>query len=112
MAINYTQSFNAGEISRKMDGRSDLEIYKTGCRKLENFYVTPQGGVERRAGTTFLRYAGTDGSNPSKLIPFNFSADTNYLVEIGAETIKIHSSDGLTTYDPTGITIPYTQDEY
>jgi hypothetical protein len=111
MAINYTQSFNAGEISRKMDGRSDLEIYKTGCRKLENFYVTPQGGVERRAGTTFLRYAGTDGSNPSKLIPFNFSADTNFLVEIGAGTIKIHSSDGLTTYNPTGITIPYSQDE-
>ena len=55
MAINYTQAFNAGEVSRKMDGRNDLEIYKAGCRDLDNFFVLPQGGVERRAGTEFVQ---------------------------------------------------------
>ena len=54
MAINYTQAFNAGEVSRKMDGRSDLEIYKAGCRDLDNFFVLPQGGLLRRAGFEYI----------------------------------------------------------
>ena len=48
MAINYTTSFNTGELSDNMDARTDLEIYRKGCKLLENFYILPQGGVERR----------------------------------------------------------------
>ena len=58
MPINYTQSFQSGELSRKMDGRSDLDQYRTGCRDLDNFYVLPQGGVERRTGTQFIGLTG------------------------------------------------------
>ena len=86
MAISYIQAFNSGELSRKMDGRSDLEMYKTGCRDLDNFYVLSQGGVERRSGTEFIaktKGVSSAGDKAVKLIPFDFSADTNYIVEVG-----------------------------
>jgi len=93
MAINYTQAFNAGEVSRKMDGRSDLEIYKSGCRDLDNFFVLPQGGVERRAGTEFVQFAGTDGTNPARMIEFDFSSDVFFVIEIGTSYAKVHYTD-------------------
>ena len=97
MAINYTQAFNAGEVSRKMDGRSDLEIYKSGCRDLDNFFVLPQGGVERRAGTEFVKYAGAGntptGSNPARMIEFDFSSDVFFVIEIGTSYAKVHYTD-------------------
>jgi hypothetical protein len=93
MAINYTQAFNAGEISRKMDGRNDLEVYKTGCRDLDNFFVLPQGGVERRAGTEFVQFAGTDGTNPARMIEFDFSSDIRFVIELGTSYAKVHYTD-------------------
>jgi len=97
MAINYTQAFNAGEVSRKMDGRNDLEVYKTGCRDLDNFFVLPQGGVERRAGTEFVQLAGSgdtpDGANPARMIEFDFSSDVFYVIELGTNYAKVHYTD-------------------
>ncbi len=97
MAINYTQAFNAGEISRKMDGRNDLEVYKTGCRDLDNFFVLPQGGVERRAGTEFIQFAGSgntpDGTNPARMIEFDFSSDIRFVIELGTSYAKVHYTD-------------------
>ena len=118
MAINYIQAFNSGEISRKMDGRSSIEIYQTGCRTLENFYVMPQGGVERRAGTELISISGAkgseDGVSPVKLIPFDFSTDVSYVVELGSDFVKIHKADGTASYSPEETPtydIPYSDSE-
>ena len=118
MAINYTQAFNAGEISRKMDGRSDLEVYKTGCRDLDNFFVLPQGGVERRAGTEFVQFAGSggtpDGTNPARLIEFDFSSDIRFVIELGTSYAKVHYTDNLgvdQVVDVTGTVPAYTTTE-
>ena len=117
MAINYTQSFNAGELSRKLDGRSDLEQYKSGCRSLDNFYVLPQGGVERRAGSRFKvltgyhATGGGDGTVAARLIPFNISADTNFLIEVGAGYLKIWDSTVTTLHHSTNSGINYTASE-
>jgi hypothetical protein len=114
MAINYTQAFNAGEISRKMDGRNDLEVYKTGCRDLDNFLVLPQGGVERRAGTEFIQFAGTDGTNPARMIEFDFSSDIRFVIELGTSYAKVHYEDanGVNqVVDVTGTVPAYTATE-
>ena len=120
MAISYIQAFNAGELSRKIDGRSDLKMYETGCRDLDNFYVLFGGGVERRSGTEFVaKTKGTAGSGASngdkkvKLIPFDFSADTNFIIEVGVGYIRVYNSDGSQVSDGSisGITIPYTESE-
>ena len=121
MPINYTQSFQSGELSRKMDGRSDLDQYRTGCRDLDNFYVLPQGGVERRTGTRFIALTGDKSSTPdgaasARLFPFDFSDTVKYVVEIGTSYIKIFNgfaeTDGsYLTYEPTGTVPAYTSTE-
>jgi len=121
MPINYTQSFQSGELSRKMDGRSDLDQYRTGCRDLDNFYVLPQGGVERRTGTKFIGLTGDklsppDGAASARLFPFDFSDTVKYVVEIGTSYIKIFNgfaeTDGsYLTYEPTGTVPAYTSTE-
>jgi len=116
LATNYTSSFNAGEVSRKMDGRTDLEIYKTGCRKLDNFFVLPQGGVERRTGTEFIGFTDLDGED-SKLaivIPFDFSSTANYVVEITEGKIRVWDGGSIPGSAPitvSGDDSPYLESE-
>jgi len=114
MATNYTQAFNAGEISRKMDGRDDLEVYKTGCRDLDNFIVLPQGGVERRSGTEFVQFTGTDGTNPARMIEFDFSSDIRFVIELGTSYARVHYEDATGTnfsVDVIGTVPAYTTTE-
>ena len=113
MAINYTQAFNAGELSRNIDGRSDFEVYKVGCRSLKNFLVLPQGGVERRSGTEFVRLTGTDGSTPARLIKFDFSSDNKYVIELGTNYAKVHYTDANGADQVINVTgtINYTEAE-
>ena len=44
-------NFINGEVSPKLYGRSDSEIYKRSCRTLKNMIAHPQGGASRRLGT-------------------------------------------------------------
>ena len=50
-------NLNSGEFSQLIDVRSDIEKYKSGCRKLENFIPRVYGVVERRPGTKFIKEA-------------------------------------------------------
>lgn len=50
-------SFNAGELTPLIDTRSDVDKYKPGCRKLENFFPRIYGVAERRPGTKFVKAA-------------------------------------------------------
>lgn len=74
--------FNAGELSPRMIGRSDVSQYSKGCRKLQNFFVTPYGSAERRPGTEFIAFAKFS-DRPTRLIRFVFSSTVAYLCEFG-----------------------------
>lgn len=55
MSVNVSiLSFNAGELSPKIDTRSDTEKYQAGCRRLENLIPTKYGGAEKRPGLKFI----------------------------------------------------------
>jgi hypothetical protein len=110
MAIEYLTSFNSGELSDSMLGRTDIKIYKKGCKHLENGIILPQGGVERRTGTEFItKTNNNDGTASARLIPFEFSSDTVYVVEIGNGYARVFDSVG-TSYSVGG-TVPYLQTE-
>ncbi len=47
-------SFNTGEMSPYLEGRTDVAKYYSGCRTLENFTVLSYGGAERRPGTKYI----------------------------------------------------------
>ena len=83
-------SFNAGELSPKMVGRTDVSQYSKGCSKLENFMVTPYGAAERRPGTLFITLAKT-GSRV-RLIRFVFSSTVSYVCEFGDKYIRFFRS--------------------
>lgn len=80
--FSAVNSFNAGELSPKMIGRTDVSQYARGCRWLRNFFSTPYGSAERRPGTLYVASV-SDQVNPARLIPFIFSADVVYLCEVG-----------------------------
>jgi hypothetical protein len=60
-------SFINGELTPKLYGRSDSEVYKRGCKTLKNMIVQPQGGAKRRTGTEFItdRFFTTAGVKKS-----------------------------------------------
>ncbi len=94
MAIDYQSSFNSGELSGRMNGRSSLEVYKNGCSRLENFFVLPQGGVERRTGTEYIASTnGGAGDGRARMIPFIFSSTQSYAVEFGDGYITVWDDD-------------------
>ncbi|MEO6054817.1 MAG: hypothetical protein ABIP97_12470, partial [Chthoniobacterales bacterium] len=99
MAINQLiQSFNAGELSPLLDARTTLEKYGSGCLALENFLIRPYGGVDRRPGTEYLgraKYA----NKQCRLIGFNFSTTTRFILEFGEQYIRFWSN-GLQVADP------------
>ncbi len=105
MAIDYHSSFNTGEISEKMNGRTDLDIYRNACRRLNNFYALPQGGVERRTGTRFI--AQTKNNTKARLLPFTFSADQSYAIEFGEQYARFYDKDGTVSSD---VVTPYSVD--
>lgn len=91
-------SFNAGELSPFMDARSDVEKYASGCRELQNFIVMPYGGVFRRPGTEYLG-AAKNADKRCRLIGFNFSTTTRFVLEFGEEYIRFWSN-GVIVEDP------------
>lgn len=78
---------NAGELSPKMISRIDVDQYQKGCKKLQNFFVTPYGAIERRPGTEFIGYAQSENI---RLIRFVFSADIAFICEFGEKYIKFY----------------------
>jgi hypothetical protein len=75
-------SFNAGELSPFLVSRTDIQKYESGCQKLENFIILPYGGVIRRPGTVYKGKAKFP-DKPCRLIGFNFSVTTNFILEFG-----------------------------
>lgn len=82
-------SFNAGEFSPWLDGRIDLEKYGSGCRILENFLLTPYGGVRRRPGMEYVDLC-RDSSREARLIPMEVSTSTNYLLVLNGGKIRVY----------------------
>ena len=93
----YT-NWTAGELSDRLDGRTDLTRYHNGAQKLENFVVHPAGGAVRRPGTKYVHECKVS-ANAVRLIPFEFnttSANT-YVLEFGNTYFRIFRDGGIVT---------------
>ena len=105
-------ALNAGELSPYMDARTDVAKYNSGCRRLENMVVLPYGGVYRRAGTEYLGEAKLSDKR-CRLIPFNFSTTTRFVLEFGHLYLRVwgNNSQVLSGGSPLEVVTPYTEDE-
>ena len=86
-------NFTAGELSPRLDGRTDVNKYFNGCSRLENFIIHPHGGASRRPGTKFIASVKT-AANATRLIPFEFSVTQTYVLEFGHNYIRIYKDGG------------------
>ncbi len=81
-----------GEVSPKLGGRFDLDMYWQGCETLLNFRTLVQGGITRRPP---LKHVGTalDG----RIIPFTLSTGSSFIVELSAGKLRVwkDSATGL-----------------
>jgi len=93
-------SFNAGELSPKLDARTDLDKYGAGCRTLQNAFVEPYGAAIRRAGTQYIASTKVAGTK-ARLIGFKFSTTTNFMIEFGVGYIRFFSN-GARVESPPG----------
>jgi len=90
----FKNNFTGGEWSPPLDGRSDLENYGRACRRLENLRPMPQGGVRLRGGLEFVGECRT-GAKPVRLVAFNFSTNTRYVLEFGDKYVRVRrGTDG------------------
>jgi len=105
-------SFNAGELSPYMGARSDVEKYRNGCSTLENFIILPYGGVIRRPGTEYL---GNPKFNDRRcrLIGFNFSTTTRFVIEMGHQYLRFWSNGVpvLSGGNPVEVVSPYLESQ-
>lgn len=104
-------SFNAGELSRRMEGRTDTAIYRIGAATVENFAVTVEGPLAKCPGFRFVRPAAATASWVSRFV---FSRTQSYLLEWSANAIRFYTNGGRIETGPTTpyeVATPYTAAE-
>lgn len=94
-------SFNAGEFSPNLEGRSDLAKYPQACKLAENFIVLPQGPRQRRPGFRYVT-AVKDETKGAWLIRFEFSATQAFILEFGDLYVRFFAQHGRV--QATGVT--------
>lgn len=73
--------------------RADLDAFHRGCQTLENFDVSATGGIRRRRGFRKVREAA---AQDSRLLPFVYSQDVTYLVELTETALRVIDPDSST----------------
>jgi len=84
------KSFTGGEVSPEFWSRADDAKYQAGLARCRNFIAKPQGPVENRPGTQFVR-ATKSAANKSRVIPFTYSTTQTMAIELGAGYFRFHT---------------------
>jgi hypothetical protein len=108
----FARSFAGGEVTPEFFGRVDDIKYQTGLQTCRNYIVKPHGVLANRGGLRLVR----QGKNPTvkkRLIPFVFSNDQSFAIELGAGYFRFHTNGGtvLSGGNPYEVTNPYSSDE-
>ena len=86
-------NFTAGELSSRLDGRTDINKYFNGCKTLKNLLVHPHGGATRRPGTEYIAEVKAS-ANATRIIPFEFNVEQTYILEFGNNYFRVYKDGG------------------
>ena len=92
MASRFINNFTGGEWTPYLDGRTDLEKYNSACRTMLNARPLPYGGAKIRGGLKYVA-AVEDSSKNTRVIPFNFSTGTSFIIEMGDMIMRFYSNN-------------------
>lgn len=82
-------NFSKGELSPRLQGRTDTTHYFNGAATLQNWVVFPQGGLDKTPGTMFVSRVKTD-SQVVRLVPFEFSTTQAYVLEFNGGKMRVY----------------------
>jgi hypothetical protein len=97
MIHDIIASFNAGELSPYLESRTTLDKYRSGCKTLENYLITPYGPANRRSGTEYLG-AAKSSSTRCRLFGLNLSDDNRVVMELGVGYMRFWKNGALMTH--------------
>ena len=97
-----THSFSAGEISPKLLGRGDLDVYDQALALARNFRVTLTGALETRPGSRFVETLQAD-TRRVRMFGFDFGTDLHntYVLLFGNNYIRFVQDGVLLFHDIT-----------
>lgn len=98
------RSFNAGEVSILIEGRTDIDRYPASMRVMLNTVAAPQGPAIPRSGTEFINTA-YDHTKKSILVPFVFSETDFYMIEFADDRIRFFTESGILAKTPVNATL-------
>jgi len=96
MAKILQPSLSGGELSPGMRGRVDLARYAISLGLARNFNTKPTGGGAKRSGTIF-RGRVKFSNRKTRLIPFVYSTQVRYLIEMGHGYMRFWTNGSLLT---------------
>jgi hypothetical protein len=97
------RSFNAGEFSELMAGRTDIDRYAASMKVCQNYVSAPQGPLIPRSGTMIVTPVA-DETQMSCLRAFIFSNNDAFNLEFADEELRFVSASGLLTRAASAIT--------
>lgn len=86
-------SFSAGEIGDDLLSRDDTLKYKAGLRRARNVFLAVGGGFYNRPGMIFVGQT-RNPSHRTRLIPFQFSVEQGYAIELSHLTMRFIVNGG------------------
>ncbi len=86
-------AFNAGEVSKTLEGRVDLPIYAKSCKLIEGFLPLAEGPLQRRGGSRYVAGSKQHGLRSWQL-RFEFSATQAFTLEFGDRYVRFFTQHG------------------
>ena len=100
--------FTSGELSPKLQQRSDIEHYPRGVKEAINVVAQVHGGMRRRPGFRFAREVKTS-ADVTRVLPYIVSRTVAYMLELGNLYVRVYTADGV--YTGVEIVSPYTSSQ-
>ena len=87
-------NFKFGEVSPSLYSRTDTELYNQSGQRVENFFLRAEGGAIKRPGLEHVyKFADITYNagkvQQSRLIPFIFSDDEQYIVSLEHQKVRV-----------------------
>jgi hypothetical protein len=90
-------NFSKGVISEELVARVDVPAYSTALRRGDNVIILKYGGVTKRPGTRLVAEVYDDDG--VRLMPFQFSLEQTYAIEMGQGYARFAANGGLVLED-------------
>lgn len=115
MPLGYRKiqlSFAGGEVSPELFSRFDDTRFRSGAARVHNMISRPKGSVAKRPGFALVREVKDSAAGSVRLLPFRFSADQTYAVEMGRATVDAREIGYFRFHTDGGTLLQSKPDEY